>query len=165
MSPLTACGTEVKLNGTHVEYKNKLIAGNDASVLQKGAVIVGTADSTSRQTLAAKLKCLFPVELMVSTAFLPNISHVTIPGRVLTRKQADSSSRFKLIYPIFLSEGLDERLTIREWWFEHTFTWWEFNFFQISLFHCIKNPIEFSSKFFFKDRNRTQKASSCIWYR
>ena len=149
MSPLTACGTEVKLNGTHVEYKNKLIAGNDASVLQKGAVIVGTADSTSRQTLAAKLKCLFPVELMVSTAFLPNISHVTIPGRVLTRKQADSSSRFKLIYPIFLSEGLDERLTIREWWFEHTFTWWEFNFFQISLFHCIKNPIEFSSKFFF----------------
>jgi hypothetical protein len=79
MSPLTACGTEVKLNGTHVEYKNKLIAGNDASVLEKGAVIVGTADSTSRQTLAAKLKCLFPVELMVSTAFLPNISHVTIP--------------------------------------------------------------------------------------
>ena len=102
MSPLTACGTEVKLNGTHVEYKNKLIAGNDASVLEKGAVIVGTADSTSRQTLAAKLKCLFPVELMVSTAFLPNISHVTIPGRVLTRKQADSSSRFKLIYPIFV---------------------------------------------------------------
>ena len=151
MSPLTACGTEVKLNGTHVEYKNKLIAGNDASVLQKGAVIVGTADSTSRQTLAAKLKCLFPVELMVSTAFLPNISHVTIPGRVLTRKQADSSSRFKLIYPIFLSEGLDERLTIREWWFEHTFTWWEFNFFQISLFSLYKksNWI-FFEKFFWK---------------
>jgi hypothetical protein len=79
MSPLTACGTEVKLNGTHVEYKNKLIAGNDQSVLEKGAVIVGTADSSSRQALAAKLKCLFPIELMVSTAFLPNISHVTIP--------------------------------------------------------------------------------------
>ena len=130
MSPLTACGTEVKLNGTHVEYKNKLIAGNDASVLEKGAVIVGTADSTSRQTLAAKLKCLFPVELMVSTAFLPNISHVTIPGRVLTRKQADSSSRFKLIYPIFRPEGLGERFRNREWWFEHSITWSDFQFFK-----------------------------------
>lgn len=79
MSPLTACGTEVKLNGTHVEYRNKLMAGSDAEVLEKGAVIVGTANSQSRQALAAKLRCLFPVELMVSTAFLPNISHVTIP--------------------------------------------------------------------------------------
>lgn len=80
MSPLTACGTEVKLNDTYVEYKNKLIAGTEGeSPLEKGAIVVGTADSVGRQTLAAKLKCLFPVELMVSTAFLPNISHVTIP--------------------------------------------------------------------------------------
>jgi len=79
MSPLTACGTEVKLNGTHVEYRNKLVAGSDGAVLEKGAVIVGSANSPSRKALAAKLKCLFPVELMVSTAFLPNISHVTIP--------------------------------------------------------------------------------------
>jgi len=79
MSPLTACGTEVKLNGTHVEYRNKLVAGSDAEILEKGAVIVGSQNSPSRKALAAKLKCLFPVELMVSTAFLPNISHVTIP--------------------------------------------------------------------------------------
>jgi len=79
MSPLTACGTEVKLNGTHVEYRNKLVAGSDGAILEKGAVIVGSQNSPSRKALAAKLKCLFPVELMVSTAFLPNISHVTIP--------------------------------------------------------------------------------------
>ena len=154
MSPLTACGTEVKLNGTHVEYKNKLIAGNDASVLEKGAVIVGTADSTSRQTLAAKLKCLFPVELMVSTAFLPNISHVTIPGRVLTRKQADFSSRFKLIYPISLSDGLDERFTNRQWWFEH-----------LNITTARYTKIHSKDKNNFWNRNRTLKASSRIWYR
>ena len=69
-----------QLNGTHVEYRNKLVAGSDAEVLEKGAVIVGSQNSPSRKALAAKLKCLFPVELMVSTAFLPNISHVTIPA-------------------------------------------------------------------------------------
>jgi len=79
ISPLTACQTELKLNTTHVEYKNKLVAGNEADVMQKGAVIVGTPDNKDRQALSAKLRCVFPVELMVSTAFLPNISHVTIP--------------------------------------------------------------------------------------
>lgn len=79
ISPLTACNTELKLNTTHVEYKNKLVAGNEADVMQKGAVIVGTQDTRNRQALSAKLRCVFPVELMVSTAFLPNISHVTIP--------------------------------------------------------------------------------------
>ena len=69
-----------QLNGTHVEYRNKLVAGSDGAVLEKGAVIVGSQNSPSRKALAAKLKCLFPVELMVSTAFLPNISHVTIPA-------------------------------------------------------------------------------------
>lgn len=79
ISPLTACNTELKLNTTHVEYKNKLVAGSEDDVFQKGAVIVGTQDTRNRQALSAKLRCVFPVELMVSTAFLPNISHVTIP--------------------------------------------------------------------------------------
>lgn len=79
ISPLTACDTELKLNTTHVEYKNKLVAGNEADVMEKGSVIVGTEGNKDRQALSAKLRCVFPVELMVSTAFLPNISHVTIP--------------------------------------------------------------------------------------
>jgi len=79
ISPLTSCGTELKLNTSHVEYKNKLVAGNEADVIEKGTVIVGTSGNKDRQSLSAKLKCAFPVELMVSTAFLPNISHVTIP--------------------------------------------------------------------------------------
>ena len=68
-----------QLNTSHVEYKNKLVAGNEADVIEKGTVIVGTSGNKDRQSLSAKLKCAFPVELMVSTAFLPNISHVTIP--------------------------------------------------------------------------------------
>ena len=72
--------SDFQLNGTHVEYRNKLVAGSDGAILEKGAVIVGSQNSPSRKALAAKLKCLFPVELMVSTAFLPNISHVTIPA-------------------------------------------------------------------------------------
>ena len=55
------------------------MAGNEADVMEKGSVIVGTEGNKDRQALSAKLRCVFPVELMVSTAFLPNISHVTIP--------------------------------------------------------------------------------------
>jgi hypothetical protein len=78
ISPLTVCGTELRLNGSHVEYNNKLIAGNEDEALMKGQVLVGT-ESKKTQSLAAKLKCIFPVELMVSTSFLPNISLITIP--------------------------------------------------------------------------------------
>lgn len=79
VSPLTACGTELKLNTTHVEYKNKIVAGDEEQELEKGMVVVGKANSPSRQSLSAKVRCVFPVELMVSTAFLPNISHIEIP--------------------------------------------------------------------------------------
>lgn len=79
ISPLTACNTDLKLNTTHVEYKNKLVAGSESAIVEKGSVIVGTQGNPERSGLSAKLRCVFPVELMVSTAFLPNISHVTIP--------------------------------------------------------------------------------------
>ncbi|CAG5111719.1 Oidioi.mRNA.OKI2018_I69.chr2.g5995.t1.cds [Oikopleura dioica] len=79
VSPLSACGTEIKINGTHVTYNNKLAAGSPDEELRKGQVVIGSKNSQSRQSLAAKLRCVFPVELMVSSAFLPNISFINIP--------------------------------------------------------------------------------------
>lgn len=79
VSPLSACGTEIKINGTHVTYHNMLAAGNPDDELTKGQVVIGSKNSQARQSLAAKLRCVFPVELMVSSAFLPNISFINIP--------------------------------------------------------------------------------------